>query len=145
MIILAALVALLAIGLSIRLVCDLVLHAGPLWCGGGLGWWSWHLGIGPVAALAVGFAGAIVALALVHLLCRAPSLTWRMTGAVLLAVPAAIAGYCLAHGLSGSLITPRYAVIAASLAAALASGGAATQRALEFAQDHPGGSLHRVR
>ena len=130
MIVIAALVILIAALLCARLLWSLSIHAFPLWSGGTLAWWTYHAQNGPVLSALAGLGGAMAALVLVELLARSHAAALRLSGIVLFAAPAALAGYFAARGLTLAMIDDGMAAQLLSLASAGLVGGAAVIRCL---------------
>lgn len=128
MIVIAALVILFAAVLCARLLWSLGIHAFPLWSGGALAWWTFHAQNGLVLSALAGLGGAVAALVLVELLSRSRAPALRLFGIALFSVPAALAGYFAARGLTLAMIDDGIAAQLLSLASAALVGGAAAIR-----------------
>jgi hypothetical protein len=85
------------------LILRLAIYALPLWCGGAVGWWAHDNGGSLATALPAGLAAATAILIIGHLLLgAAKSPLFRAGVGLAFAVPAAIAGYHAAHGITAA-------------------------------------------
>ena len=140
MIVIATLLILVATVLCARLLYSLAVYALPLWCGGTLAWWAFHMQSGLALSALAGIGGAIAALVLVQLLSRSRALPLRIAGIAMLALPAGIAGYFAVRGVAATLIGEVAMVDVLSLASAVLLGGAAAMRALALDRNESGQS-----
>ncbi len=140
MIVIATLLVLIAAVLCARLLYSLAIHALPLWCGGTLAWWIFHVQSGLALSALAGIGGAIAALVIVQLLSQSRALPLRIAGIAMLALPAGIAGYFAARGVTAAVIDEGTMVDVLSLASAALLGGTAAMRALALGRSESGKS-----
>jgi hypothetical protein len=127
-----ALGILFGIGLCCWLFFTLAVYALPLYAAMFLGMWVYHDGGGEAAAVMAGvLAGVAVWLGGQLAFAFARSAWVRLLVALAFAVPAGIAGYSVAHGLSTLAIAdPRWQAVVAIIGAVAVTGSALTRLAL---------------
>jgi hypothetical protein len=127
-----ALGILFGIGLCCWLFFTLAVYALPLYAALSLGIWVYHDGGGEAAAVVVGLlSGVVVWLGGQLTFAFARSAWFRLLVALAFAVPAGIAGYSVAHGLSTLAIAdPRWQAVVAIIGAVAVTVSALTRLAL---------------
>jgi hypothetical protein len=126
---LTILLSLLGLGVLIALIVNLATFALPLYVAALAGRFAFETGAGYLGAFLVGAAAGGVALGIGQIAFAA--VRWwpaRVVIALLFAVPAAVAGYSVVHGLSGIGIEAESWRRAFALSAAVATGFAALAR-----------------
>jgi hypothetical protein len=121
--ILAAFVAIIAIGLLCSLLLNLIIYALPLYVGTAAGLWAHAAGTGIAGSVIAGGMAAIAVLVLAQWLLavvRSPVLVAGI--GLLLALPAAFAGYHAVHGIVGLVMPPNTGSIVLSSMGAMAVG-----------------------
>ena len=106
MIIIGILLCIAGLGALCWLLFNLAVFALPLSAAVSAGLFALHSGAGPIAAIAVGFVAGVLTLAVGQaVFTLVPSPLVRGVVALIVAAPAAFAGFHATHGLAGLVVT----------------------------------------
>ncbi|MDE2466877.1 MAG: hypothetical protein KGO02_24655 [Alphaproteobacteria bacterium] len=101
MIIFGPLLVIVSIGFFCWLLFNLAVFALPFFAGLTLGIWAFHTGAGVLGGIAVGIVAGGMTFGLGHLALAFVPWTWlRLLIILLYVAPAAVAGYCVTHGIA---------------------------------------------